>query len=454
MSEPLTPRSPDAERAVLGSALIDEEALLTSAEELTPEHFYSEKHRILFRTLVELADEGSHPDSVTLIERLRVRNLLDDVGGPAYIIGLMEETPGAYLIDQHIASLHETFRLRELSNISYGIQMRIANSVDSQEIIRLTESDITKLTLQASGGKSLPDRYLEEAEAILNDDMGGYIQTGFYNLDRMLGGLKGVVIIAARPSSGKSSVSRDIARNVLKAGKKVALFSPDQSGADIFRLEASLSSGVNLTNIKGRNYTLTEAAAWKKALHNFLEGNKNRFMIDDRPLTLPTLTARFRAAVNDGADLIIVDYLQLVDVPGLKANEEYAGATTVSKALKRMSREYNVPVLALAQLNRGADGRTQPRPIMSDIRASGQIEQDADTIIFIHRPMKEQVMDIEPVEFIIAKQKDGPIGVCQLDFRREFSTFLSSPSPLPVGESLTNYNYALPYADDTIGETS
>lgn len=448
MSDQLTPASPDAERAALGSAIIDPDALDIIAEHLTAEHFFSEKNRIIFRALTELLDEGQHPDNVTLIERLRQRGNLEDCGGPAYIVGIMTETPGAYLIEQHVSSILETYRLRQLANVGYSIHMRVANGSSSEEIIRHAEEQIGQVTTDMGGGKSLPQTYLEEAESILNEDMGGYVQTGFYNLDRMLGGLKGVVIMAARPSSGKSSMARDIARNVIKSGKKVALFSPDQSGADIFRLEASLASGVNLTTIKGRKYTLTQGNAWKKALKNFLTENEDKFIIDDRPLTLPTLTARFRNAVKEGCDLVIVDYLQLVDVPGLKANEEYAGATTVSKALKRLSREYNIPVLALAQLNRGADGRTQPRPIMSDIRASGQIEQDADTIIFLHRPDKEAMLDVESVEFIVAKQKDGPIGVCNIDFRREFSTFLSSDTPNFQSSTQEVYSQVLPYAEN------
>lgn len=210
----------------------------------------------------------------------------------------------------------------------------------------------------------------------------------------------------------------------MRSGKKVALLSPDQSGADIYRLEASLKSGISLTHIKGRQYKLYEAEEWQRALHEFKNEAALSLMLDDRPLTLPSLTARFRSAARWGAAAVIIDYMQLVEVPGLKASEEYAAVTAVSKTIKRLTRETGIPALVLAQLNRMSEGRSNPRPIMSDLRSSGQIEQDADSILFIHRPNKEESTPLEPVEFIIAKQKDGPIGVVNLTFKREFTTFL------------------------------
>jgi replicative DNA helicase len=244
----------------------------------------------------------------------------------------------------------------------------------------------------------------------------------------MLGGLKGVVVLAARPSTGKSSLARDILRNLRGKGKKGALLTPDQSGADILRMEASLASGVNLTRIKSRLHTLQEGERWKRQLHAIRDALPAQTVIDDRPLNLPSLTARIRNAIRWGADLVVVDYMQLVDVPGLRASEEYAAVTATSKMVKRLARESGVPILMLAQLNRSSEARSNPRPIMSDLRSSGQIEQDADAIIFLHRPDMVSGDPIQPIEVIVAKQKDGPTGMIQLLFKREFSTFFEGSS--------------------------
>lgn len=424
----LTPHSPDAEKAVLGSLMLDPDAIVMVSDTLKPDHFYKEGHRTLFKTILSLWEEGQATDSVTVTERSRQRGTLDEVGGITYITGLLYENPGAYLIEQHVSALRETFRLRALQQLARSIEGYVNGGKESAEILHMAEEKTSLLANEASDGRPLATIYMEEAESILSERMGGYIQTGFYNLDRMLGGLKagGVIVLAARPSSGKSSVARDIVRNVLKQNKQVALLSPDQSGADIFRLEASLRSGVPLTTIKGRKYTLPEAEAWRSALRSYKTEIEERLLIDDRPLTLPSLVSRFRNAVSNGADLVVIDYMQLIDVPGLKASEEYSAVTAVTKAIKRLARECGVPALALAQLNRGSEGRANPRPIMSDLRSSGQIEQDADAILFIHRPHKEEPDPFEPVEFIIAKQKDGPTGICHLTFKREFSTFLDA----------------------------
>lgn len=424
MQEHVAVTAPDAEQAVLGAILIDPDAVDIVSEFLAADHFYSEKNRVIYSTMLELAEAGYATDTVSVTEALRQKQKLEDVGSVPYIMGLIEGSPGAYIAEQHANIVVETHRLRQLQHHAMKVHSLIASGGDSSEVLNAAEQNLAELNEATQQSAELNQEYLVEAESILNEQMGGYVQTGFYNLDRMLGGLKGVVILAARPSSGKSSVSRDIARNIMKSGKKVALLSPDQSGPDIYRLEASLKSGISLGKIKSRQYTLFEAEQWKTALHEYKSEVDTSLMLDDRPLTLPSLTARFRSAVRWGAHAVIIDYMQLVEVPGLKANEEYATVTSVSKAIKRLTRETGVPALVLAQLNRTSEGRSNPRPIMSDLRSSGQIEQDADSIMFIHRPNKEETTPLEPVEFIIAKQKDGPIGVVNLTFKRDFSTFL------------------------------
>lgn len=417
------PESPDAERAVLGAIFIDQDALGLVIETLRPEHFYGEKNRIIYQAIIDLDQSDNEPDVVSVTEHLRQAGLLDRAGSIPYLMGVMEDNPGAWLIEQHADIVREKARLRSLLQFSQMVKGLVSSGDPSEEVLNAAEQALANLEADASGSAPLVKMYADEAESILDEKMGGYVQTGFYSIDRMMGGLKGVVILAARPSVGKSSLARDIMRNLRKRGKKGALLSPDQSGADILRMEASLASGIGLTKIKGRQYTLEEAERWRSALHHARDTLPKLTMLDDRPLTLPSLTARFRSAVRWGAELVVVDYMQLVDVPGMKASEEYHAVTAVSKAIKRLTRETGVPALILAQLNRNTEGRSNPRPIMADLRSSGQIEQDADAILFLHRPdYGPQDPDV-PVDLLIAKQKDGPTGVIQLMFKRHFSTF-------------------------------
>jgi replicative DNA helicase len=418
------PESPDAERAVLGAIMIDPACLSVVGEYLRPEHFYVEKNRVIYKAMLDLDNEGKESDSVTLTEHLRQHGTLDAVGSVPYIVGLMEENPGAYLAEQHAEIVVEKARLRALVQYGQAIAARAQSGESAVDVMGAAEQTLSQLEAEASGVAPLTRQYADEAEAILNEEMGGYVQTGFYALDRMMGGLKGVVVLAARPSTGKSSLARDILRNMRKAGKKAALLSPDQSGADILRMEASLASGINLTRIKSRLYTLEEADKWRRHLHAIRDLLPSVTLLDDRPLTLPSLVSRTRSAIRWGAELVVVDYMQLVDVPGLRPSEEYAAVTGVSKAIKRLTRESGVPVLMLAQLNRNNEARQNPRPIMSDLRSSGQIEQDADAILFLYKPDMVSPDAIQPVDVIVAKQKDGPTGVVQLMFKREFSTFV------------------------------
>jgi len=417
------PHSLEAERAVIGSLIIDPHMVTAVSEYLQPEHFYGDKNRIIYQAILELDNRGDVPDSVSIAEHLRAAKQLKRIGSINYIVGCMEENTGAYLVEQHADIVLENARLRGIIEYAEKIKGLALSGGSSSEVMSDAEHALAGLNVQTGSGLDLTRAYAEEAESILNEQMGGYVQTGFYGIDQMLGGLKGLVILAARPSTGKSSLARDIVRNAARKGFKSALLSPDQSGADIFRLEASLASGVNLTRIKSRQYSIEEATRWRTELHRVRDTMPNSVLVDDRPLTLPSLTARFRNAVRWGANLIVVDYLQLVEVPGLKANEEYSAVTASSKMLKRLARENNVPVLVLAQLSRNVEQRSNPKPIMSDLRSSGQIEQDADSIMFLYRPNRDAPELREPVHCIIDKQKDGPTGTVQLTFHREFSTF-------------------------------
>jgi replicative DNA helicase len=417
------PRAPDAEEAVLGALIIDPTNLAAVSERLRPGDFYAEKNRVIFQAMVEMDQAGDTPDLVSLTEHLRKTRSLDKAGSIPYLMGLGDKAPGgSYLAEQFADIVIDKSRLRELVSFSQYVHTRALSGDEASAVYADATLKLGDLGYHDSGGGELHQRYADEAEALLEDEAAGYVPTGFVQLDRLMGGVKGFTVLAGRPSQGKSTLARDMLRNAAARGQKVALFTPDQSGGDIYRLEASRLSDVSLAKVRAREANPRELERWRDALRGVRETFHLTFKVDDRPLTLPSLVSRARAAAQWGAELIAVDYLQLVDVPGLRADGEYHAVTASSKAIKRLARELGIPILVLAQLSRAVESRRDPRPMLSDLRSSGQIEQDADTVMFVYRA-NPSGNPIEPVDVILAKQKDGPTGMAQLLLHKAKTTF-------------------------------
>ncbi len=422
------PFNADAERAVLGSCLLDNSLVDLLISEVPEEAFYVEFHRRTYRAIAGVYQDGGDVDLVSVTDRIRHEPHFVAEDMPR-LIHLGDSTPTAAHFDTYARIVLSQHRLRKL--VQYGNQIRseaTRTGADPDAVLAAAEAGITGLRVDTTNRD--PRWYADEALAALDGDGHEYVKTHYPSYDHLCGGLKGLVIIAGRPSMGKSSLARDFLRNIAARGERVALFSQDQSGSDVYRFEASLRSRVPFWKIRNGRATETEQAAWKKALQEMREDFHHRFVVDDYPYNLDALASRIRAAARWGASVIAVDYMQLISVPGTKVDRLVAANTHVSKTLKHLQRELAIPILALAQLSRSVEARQNKRPLLSDLRETGQIEQDADTVAFVFRESYYEARrtggrerPIEPAEVIVAKQKDGPIGTVQLAFRGEFLHF-------------------------------
>lgn len=421
------PISKDAEDAVLGSVLLDPGAI-EEIEFLEADDFYSEKNRLVWNAMQGIKGNGGIIEMVSVVEALRQQGKASEVD-PAYIMGLMEGTPNSAAILQYADIIRGSREKRRLLDLANRVKHEVTSTdTPVDEVITGLEQDLTML--KVSRVKQGDPNYADEALSILDKDSGLYIKTGYPTLDKVIGGLKGFIVIGGRPSMGKSAFLRDLLRAQAHRDKKVALFSQDQPGSDVYRFEASLRSKVPLEKIKNGTANEHEVERWRTVVAGMKRDFKERFAVDDYPYNITQLASRIRAAVRWGATLIGVDYLQLIGVPGGKAVDFQANASHVSKTLKHLAQELRVPIIALAQLNRNVEARANKRPMLSDLRETGQIEQDTDAVMFVFRPSyyeRQESGGEEPLEaiaeIIVAKQKDGPTGTVRLKFDTKLVTF-------------------------------
>ncbi|MBS0570079.1 MAG: replicative DNA helicase [Proteobacteria bacterium] len=433
------PHSIDAEQAVLGGLMLDEHAWERIADKLGEEDFYRKDHRLIFRAIGDLASKNQPCDAVTLGEWFEASGLADEVGGVAYVIQLANATPSAANILAYAGIVREKSVLRQL--IEAGTQI-VGDGFQpegrkSEEILAEAEQRVFHIAETGARGKK---SYVEmraavhEAFQILSrryeskDTVTG-LATGFADLDEMTSGLQpaDLIIVAARPSMGKTALAVNMAEHAaLKSRKAVAIFSMEMSASQLaFRLISSLG---RIDQQHLRNGDLAEED-WPRVTSAITLLSDTKILIDDTPALSPAeLRARARRMKRQyDLGLIVVDYLQLMAVPGNKENRA-TEISEISRGLKALAKELNIPVIALSQLNRSLEQRTDKRPVMADLRESGAIEQDADVILFIYR---DEVYDKESAdkglaEIIIGKQRNGPIGTVKLTFLGRYTRFEST----------------------------
>ncbi|NLO80013.1 MAG: replicative DNA helicase [Xanthomonadaceae bacterium] len=430
------PHSVEAEQAVLGGLMLDNRAWEQVADILSEEDFYRRDHRILFRAIKQLAEAEQPIDVVTLSELLREQDQLDDVGGLAYLGALARDTPSAANIRAYADIVRERSVLRQLIQVGTEI---VATGFepggrDSAELLDYAESLIFKIAEQTGRHKEgfvsvkdiLPavvDRidHLYQQESHITG-----LATGWTDFDNMTSGLqKGdLIIIAARPSMGKTTLAMNIAEEVaLKAQQPVAVFSMEMPAEQLTLRMLSSLGRIEMQRIRTGKL---QDEDWPRLTSALALLSNAKLFIDDTPALSPTeMRARARRLKREhGLGLIVVDYLQLMQVPGFKENRT-AEISEISRSLKGMAKELDVPVIALSQLNRSLEQRPNKRPVMSDLRESGAIEQDADLIVFIYRDevYNEDSPDKGVAEIIIGKQRNGPIGSIKLTFLGKYTRF-------------------------------
>ncbi|WP_150141536.1 replicative DNA helicase [Candidatus Enterovibrio escicola] len=431
------PHSTEAEQSVIGGLLLDNERWEAVSERLAKADFYSRHHRIIFDAMSSLFDSGTPVDLVTLSEYLEKHEKLDDVGGFAYLTDLAKNTPSAANILAYTDIVAERSILRhmistanEIADAAYNTQGRKPEELlDLAEKKVLSISEVRTKNDNIFDSKSLIAETKKRFESSNRNAITG-VRTGFEELDAKTLGLQpsDFVVIAARPSHGKTTLALNISESaIMEEEKPVLIFSLEMPNNQIMdKLVSSLSS-VDLSSIKTGQLGEHQESVVASTL-SMLEWKQN-FYIDDSGALSPTeLRAKARriAREHGGLSMIVVDYLQLMRVPALAYNRTLE-ISEISRSLKALAKELEVPVVALSQLNRSLEQRPDKRPINSDLRESGAIEQDADLIMFIYRDelYNERSKYKGTAEVIIGKRRNGPIGSVRLSFNGDISRFES-----------------------------
>jgi len=431
------PHSVEAEQAVIGGLFLDNAAWDRVADKVSEADFYRNDHRLLFRAINDLARNNQPFDLVTLKAHLTSQNELDQAGGEFYLFELAKNTPSAANIVAYANIVRERSILRRLISVSGDIadSAYYPEGKKAIEILDASERKVFSIGEQLSRGDgpvaigTLLAKAIDRVEYLHHtpDALTG-TPTGFTDLDDITAGLQpaDLIIVAGRPSMGKTSFAMNIGEHVAQKSKKpVLIFSMEMPGdALAMRLLSSLSR-VDQKKVKTGQL---EDADWHRLASTLTIMSNTQMYIDDTPALSPNeLRARARRLAkqfNGQLGLIIVDYLQLMQVAGLRENR-VAEISEISRSLKALAKELNVPIIALSQLNRSLEQRTDKRPVMSDLRESGAIEQDADLILFIYRDevYHDESRDKGIAEIIIAKHRNGPTGKVRLTFLGQLTRF-------------------------------
>lgn len=445
----IPPHSIEAEQSLLGGLMLDSKAWEEVADKVDEADFYRADHGLIFRTIKDLEDDNEPHDVVTLSERLDSRKELEQAGGLAYLAALAENTPSAENIRFYASIVRDRSILRQLIHVGTDITNSGFNTQgrNPKDILDQAERLVFEIADQHARGRSgyralrdLLSKAMERIQQLYEADnpITG-VATGFAKFDELTAGLQpaDLVIIAGRPSMGKTAFAVNIAEHAaIKDSLPVAIFSMEMPGEQLaMRMMASLG---RIDQHKIRTGKLSDED-WPRLTSALTMLSEVKLFIDDTPALTPNdLRARCRRIRRQhGLGLVIVDYLQLMKIPGTTENRA-TEISEISRSLKALAKEINAPVVALSQLNRSLEQRVDKRPVMSDLRESGAIEQDADLITFIYREevYNEDTEKKGVAEIIVAKQRNGPIGKVELTFLGQYTRF----------ENLTRASYDLgPY---------
>lgn len=444
----IPPHSIDAEQSLLGGLMLDEDVWSDVADRVLEEDFYRQEHRLIFQAMHSLAANDTPADVVTVAEWLDNNNELEKAGGLAYIASLAENTPTAANAVAYAEIVRERSVLRQLIQIGTSIAGSGFNTEgrSTKELLDEAEKQVFAIAEQQSRGrgfrpmKELLTSALERIDDLYRSDnpITG-VSTGFSDFDELTSGLQDsdLIIVAGRPAMGKTSFAMNIAESAaIREQLPVAVFSMEMPGEQLaMRLLSSLG---RIDAHRMRTGKLTDED-WPRLTSAVQIMQDAKFFIDDTPALSPNeIRARCRRISKQEGKLglVVVDYLQLMQVPGSNENRT-TEISEISRSLKALAKELNVPVIALSQLNRSLEQRPNKRPVMSDLRESGAIEQDADVIVFIYRDevYNEDSPDRGTAEIIIGKQRNGPIGTSRLSFLGEYTRFENYiPDPYGGGD--------------------
>ena len=437
--ERIPPQNISAEQAVLGSLLIDRNAVVLALGILTPEDFYREAHRYIYEAILDLFDRGEPVDFVTLTELLKKSGRMEAVGGATYITDLLNSVPTAANIEYHCKIVEEKSILRKI--IDAGTKMVSDGFADPENVdvvldqaektifniaLKRVREGFSKIDFVLKRVLDKIDKLYSKKEAITG------VSSGYPDLDNMTAGFQNseLIIVAARPSVGKTALALNFAQNVaINSGTPVAIFSLEMSKEQLAQRMLCAEAEIDAQRLK--TASLPEVG-WKKLTKALGRLSEAPIYIDDAAgMTVMEIRAKCRRLkIEKGLGLVLIDYLQLMSGSKRNGDNRVQEISEITRSLKTLAREMDIPVIVLSQLSRAIEQRPDRTPRLSDLRESGEIEQTADVVMFIHRddyynPGSEKA---NVANLIIAKQRNGPVGTVELVFRKEIAKFSSKES--------------------------
>ena len=435
----IPPHSVESEQSILGSIILDKEAIITVAETIQPIDFYKEAHKIIYESMLKLNSNNEPIDLITLIEELRKEGHLDSIGGISYLTSLSTIVPTTSNVKYYANIVKEKSVMRQLIKASNEIiNLGYDASTDVQEILDKAEKNIFDISQEKSGDDIQPINVVlqdtfEMIEKLCTDksEVTG-ITTGFADLNKKINGLQrtDLILLAARPAMGKTAFALSLARNAAVKGKaSVMIFSLEMAKEQLTQRLLSMESKVDLQTLKTGRLERRDWDDLNVALD--ILSNSNIHIDDTAGISIMEMKSKCRRLKAEaGLDLVIIDYLQLMNPEG-KADSRTQEISVISRNLKLLARELDCPVLVLSQLSRAPEQRTDHRPMLSDLRESGSIEQDADIVIFLYRDEYYNKEDTEKpgeCEVIVAKHRSGPTGSVDVAWIERYTQFKDKAS--------------------------
>lgn len=432
----VVPNNREAEEAVIGAVLINPDSYYDLIEFLRAEDFYLHKHRWIFEAFNHLHEQRSPIDILTVTEELDQMGYLGEIGGPAYLTALISNVPSALnsvaygqLVEETAIRRRMIDAANQIVKIAFkdGIALDTAITDSEKAIFSVSER---RLSQDLQPIQKVLSEYYDRVGDLANRDESTYgVPTNFQDLDVILGGLQpsDLLIIAGRPGQGKTSFMLSLARNAARVSNKhIAIFSMEMSNEQLVQRLISQETGINAQRLRLGKLRGDEWGLFAEAVETL---SRTRIFLDDTPSISPTqIRAKCRRLHSEHRlDLVVIDYLQLM-VGDYRTDNRVQEVSYISRNLKTLARELNVPVLAAAQLSRAIEQRADKRPVLSDLRESGSLEQDADIVMFIHRKDKEQQETLmkNVAEIVISKHRNGPTGSVHLVFKEELAQFVDA----------------------------
>ncbi len=437
----IMPHNLEAEQSVIGAMLMDPMAIDTAGEMLVGEDFYSKQNGIVYDAIQELRSENKPADPVTLSARLKEKGVPEEMAGPEFVRDIIAAVPTSANVKHYAQIVYEKSTLRRLIRVSQDISEDCYSGTDKLDtILENTEKKVFNLVQSRNSREFEPIsevvmkalRRIEEASKTQGNVTG--IPTGFIDLDNMLSGLQrsDLVIVAARPSMGKTAFVLSIADYVAFRKKmSVAIFSLEMAKEQLVNRLFSMEAKIDAQNIRSGNLSEKE---WEDLMEASETISASKIIIDDTPgISMTELRSRCRKyKLEEDIQMVLIDYIQLMSSGG-RVESRQQEISEISRGLKALARELNVPVLVLSQLNRAVDTRSGNRPVLSDIRESGSIEQDADVIMFLYRDdyYNPDTEKKNVAEVIVAKQRNGPVGTIELTWQPKYTRFVNTAKSGP-----------------------